>query len=214
MRTENRDKAPIRTMEAPIPLSDVRLVYPLRHAETGAIRDIVIKELKRTPKSEQKQGLDGRYVADTDPKLYIPFPEKEEDEALEHEIDTLRIEVEEKTWTPTLTRPPMPPSVIDELRNKYSVFRDRHDEGWVKAREKSAAKREKETIEREEMMLTPLEELRRLKKLERSRVREEPLSSEILMRIGELMAQNKARLAPVKNVPSMVRYCESAVYNR
>lgn len=206
MLRESGNKNPVRPTEAPFPLSAVRLVYPLRHADTGAIRDVIIKELKRTPRSERKQGRDGRYVADTDPHIYIPFPETEKEDQPEHEIDTLRIEVEEKTWTPTLTRPPMPPSVIDELRNKYSIFRDRHDEDWVKAREELAAEREREARLREEMMLTPLEELQRLKKLKKSEeVVEEPLNSEILMRIGELMAENKERLARAKKGPSVVR---------
>lgn len=166
--------------------------------------------MKRTPASERKQGVDARYIADTEPQIHIPLPKREkEEEPPEHEIDTLRIEVEEKTWTPTLNRPPMPPSVIDELRNKYSIFRDRHDENWMRAREISAAEREKMASEREVMMLTPLEELRRLKKLERSKVMEEPLNSEILMRIGELMAQHKERLAREKEVPRMVRFCKS-----
>lgn len=206
MLKESENQDPIRTTEAPFPLSAVRLVFPLRHAETGAIRDVIIKELKRTPISERKQGRDGRYVADTEPHIYIPFPETEKEDQPEHEIDTLRIEVEEKTWTPTLTRPPMPPSVIDELRNKYSIFRDRHDESWVKAREKLAAEREREARVREEMMLTPLEELHRLKKLKKSEVVKEPLDSEILMRIGELMAENKERLARAKEEPRIVRF--------
>lgn len=194
MLEESTNKNPIQTTEAPVPLSAVRLVYPLRDSETGTLRDIIIKVLKRTPRYERSQGLDGRYIADTDPQIYIPFPKQEEDEQLEYQIDTLRIEVEQKTWTPTLDRPPMPPSVIDELRNKYSIFRDRHNEKWVRAREKSAAEREKAAIEKEELMMTPLEELKRLKKLEKSKVMEEPLNREILMGIGELMAHNKVQL--------------------
>lgn len=164
---------------------------------------MIIKVLKRTPSYERKQGLDGRYIADTDPQIYIPFPKQEEDEPPEHQTDTLRIEVEQKTWIPTLFQPPMPPSVIDELRNKYSIFRDRHDESWVRAREKRAAEREKAAIEKEELMMTPSEELKRLKKLEKSKTMEEPLNREILMGIGELMAHNKAQLVGVKEVPSV-----------
>lgn len=207
MLVESESQDPLRTVEAPIPLSAVRLVYPLRHQETGILQDVVIKELKRTSASQRRKGLDGRYIADTDPPISIPWPTREgkEEELPEHDIDTLRIEVEEKTWLPTLETPPMPPSVIDELRNKYSIFRDRHDESWVRAREERAAERERAASVREVMMLTPLEELRRLKKLEKSNMIEKPLNHKILMRIGELMAQNKAPLARVSEGPRMAR---------
>lgn len=49
------------------------------------------------------------------------------------DADTLRYEVDAQTWTPTLLRAPLPTPVIDELRGKYSVFRTRHDEAFVKA---------------------------------------------------------------------------------
>lgn len=200
MLTEGGSNEPIRTVEAPIPLSAVRLVYPLRDRVTGTLKDVIIRELKRTPRSDQKEGLDGRYIADADPPIYLPFPKREEEEVHEHEVDTLRIEVEEKTWLPTLNRPPMPPSIIDELRNKYSVFRDRHDESWEKARIESAAAREREARVRDEMMVTPLEEFKRLKKLEKSKVKEVPLNNETLIQIGKLMAQNKERLLRAKGV--------------
>ncbi|MCJ1426248.1 hypothetical protein MMC29_004151 [Sticta canariensis] len=204
MLEESHNKNPVQTTEAPVPLSAVRLVYPLRDSETGTLRDVIVKKLERTPSYERKQGLDGRYIADTDPEIYIPFPKQEkEEEPPEHQIDTLRIEVEQKTWSPTLFGPPMPPSVIDELRNKYSIFRDRHDESWVRAREKRAAERAKAAIEKEELMMTPLEELKRLKKLEKSKTMEEPLNREILMGIGELMAHNNPQLIGVKEVPSV-----------
>lgn len=203
MLEEQKDKSPVQTTEAPIPLSAVRLVYPLRDSETGILRDVMIKELKRTPRDERRLGLDGRYIADTDPQIYIPFPKQEEEDPPEHEIDTLRIEVEQKTWTPTLTRPPMPPSIIDELRNKYSIFRDRHDEDWVRAREERAAERERAAIEKEELMMTPLEELKRLDKLKKSKMKKEPLDREILMGIGELMAHKKSQLVGVEAVSSV-----------
>ncbi len=188
------DKRPIRTIEAPIPLSAIRLVHPLPNAETGSMRDVIIKELRRSSNSERKLGFAGRYVAGTAPKLYIPLPKKAKDEPAEHEIDTLRIEVEEKTWTPTLFQPPMPPSVIDELRNKYSIFRDRHDESYVGAREERAAELEEVRRKKEEAMLTPLEEYHWMKKLEKGRMEEKPLEREMLVKIGEVMARNKGGL--------------------
>lgn len=190
------DKRPIRTMELPIPLSAVRLVYPLPNPELGSLRDVIIAELRRSSNGERSLGYGGRYVAGTEPRIYIPFPEKPIEENMEYEIDTLRIEVEEKTWTPTLFQPPMPTSVIDELRNKYSIFRDRHDEGYIRKRDRLASELENERSEKKELMLTPLEEYHRMKVLEKSRIVQKPLDNEILSNIGELMARNAGEIHP------------------
>lgn len=189
------DKRPIRTMELPIPLSAVRLVYPLPNPELGSLRDVIIAELRRSSNGERSLGYGGRYVVGTEPRIYIPFPEKPIEENMEYEIDTLRIEVEEKTWTPTLFQPPMPTSVIDELRNKYSIFRDRHHEGYIRKRDRLAAELENDRSEKEELMLTPLEEYHRMKVLEKSRTVQKPLDNEMLSNIGELMARNAGEIS-------------------
>lgn len=190
------DKRPIRTLELPIPLSAVRLVYPLPNPELGSLRDVIIAELRRSSNGERSLGYGGRYVAGTEPRIYIPFPEKPIEENMEYEIDTLRIEVEEKTWTPTLFQPPMPTSIIDELRNKYSIFRDRHDEGYIRKRDRLAAELENGRSEKKELMLTPLEEYHRMKVLEKSRTVQKPLDDEMLSNIGEVMARNAKEIYP------------------
>lgn len=190
------DKRPLRTMELPIPLSTVRLVYPLPNPELGSLRDVIIAELRRSSNGERSLGYGGRYVAGTEPRIYIPFPEKPIEENMEYEIDTLRIEVEEKTWTPTLFQPPMPTSIIDELRNKYSIFRERHDEGYIRKRDRLAAELENGRSEKKELMLTPLEEYHRMKVLEKSRTVQKPLDDEMLSNIGEVMARNAKEIYP------------------
>lgn len=184
------DKRPFRTVELPIPLSAIRLVYPLPNPEIGSLRDVIIAELRRSSNDERSLGYGGRYVAGTEPRIYIPFPEKPIEENIDCEIDTLRIEVEEKTWTPTLFQPPMPISIIDELRNKYSIFRDRHDKDYIRKRDRLAAEVENERSKKQELMLTPLEEYHRMKMLEKSRIAQKPLDNEMLSNIGELMARN------------------------
>ena len=146
--------------------------------------------MRRSSNGERSLGYGGRYIAGTEPRIYIPFPEEPVEEDLEYDIDTLRIEVEEKTWTPTLFQPPMPPSIIDELRNKYSIFRDRHDESYIRKRDQLAADLENARSEKEEVMFTPLEEYHRMKRLERSRTVQKPLDNAMLNNIGELMAGN------------------------
>ena len=99
--------------------------------------------------------------------------------------------MEEETWTPTLVRPPMPGSVIDELRNKYSVFRDRHDDAFVAGVNRRAARRaslEKIKVAR---MVTPLQEFNKLKRKEKAKEGRKELDEETLRGIGELMARRK-----------------------
>ena len=178
------DKRPIRTYEIPIPLSSVRLVYPLPHPETGILRDVVIKELARDN--------GGRCIAGLTPTTRIPYPEKEPEVHEDYDIDTLRIEVEAKTWVPTLLRAPMPQGVIDELRNKYSKFRDRHDEDFIarKVKEDEDAEEQKKPAK---SMMTPLKELHRKERAEKKARGKPVLDEEMLAKIGEVMARKSAR---------------------
>lgn len=181
----DQDQNPIRSTEASIPLSDVRLVHPLPHPETGILRDVIINSLKRV----QKNGP--RHIDGLKPRTVIPFPPEPESEEQDHEIDTLRIEVEEITWTPTLIRPPMPLSVIDELRNKYSAFRDRHDDEYIANIEGRAAKKEEKEKERIAKMRTPLQDLQKAQRKERRKKGRKPLDEETLSGIGELIARHR-----------------------
>lgn len=156
------------------------------------MRDVVIKELRRN-KNPPKRSTDSRprrYIAGLDPPTMIPYPEKEPEEFEDNDIDTLRIEVEERTWVPTLRRPPMPPSIIDELRNKYSKFRDRHDDSFIakKLREDEEAAEKKKTSAKK--MMTPLKELHRKERAEKKARGKPQLSEETLQKIGEVMARS------------------------
>ena len=131
----------------------------------------------------------------------IPWPKTKPREYKDHEVDTLRSDVEKRTWVPTLLTPPMPETVIDELRNKYSVFRHRHDEEYVA---KKMAEDEEKAKKRGmlEMMRTPLKEANRGERKERKKKGKGTLTREMLMRIGEVMAKKRALLpvAPPQDV--------------
>ena len=68
-----------------------------------------------------------RYFGD----LMIPWPKPDRSQGFDEPPDTLRVDVDVQTFLPTLLRAPMPETIIDELRNKYSKFRDRHDDDFV-----------------------------------------------------------------------------------
>lgn len=193
------EKRPFQTTEASIQLSDVRLVYPLLNPETGIRRDVIINELKKKVVAERPDRPHGpkvtqRYIAGLEPREFIPFPEVTNPEEKDHDIDTLRIEVDERTWVPTLLGPPMPETVIDELRNKYSVFRDRHDDEFIQKKEEGQARLEAWKRRKAEMMLTPLQEFHRKQRAEKRKLGWAPLDKETMKRIGQVMARNGAEV--------------------
>ena len=168
------NQKPYTPLSLPIPFSSLRLVAPLPHPETGIKRDVIINALHlRKRNIAQLRGLEPpeRIIAGVSPAISIPYPEKAKTEEEDHDCDTLRIEVEETTWTPTLTEPPMPPSVIDELRGKYSKFRTRHDEAWLEGkREEDKMAEEKKRWEKLAMR-SPGQEAGRREKGRRKRLR-------------------------------------------
>jgi large subunit ribosomal protein L24 len=183
------DKRPVRSLELPLPLTSVRLVHALTDPETGVTRDVIVKKVvnsriwfdKHTGVRRWSRIIPGLNVK-------IPWPKTEPREYKDYEIDTLRADVEKRTWVPTLLTPPMPETVIDELRNKYSVFRHRHDEEYVakKMAEDEEKAKKKSMVE---MMRTPLKEANRRERRERKKKGKGTLTREMLVRIGEVMAK-------------------------
>lgn len=188
-----RSMEPMVAMPIHIPLSDVRLVYPLPDPETGVPHDVVIERLSPVDRQwdrVKKEWDDGqRLIAGTN--TIIPWPEKLPPEYEDHDVDTLRISVEEDTFRPYLLNPPMPLSVIDELRNKYSKFRTRHDWEYVQKKEAEDARSEKRK-ELGKTMRTPLQELKDVREKEKA-LKEKELSDEQLARIGEVIERERAR---------------------
>lgn len=203
MKTSSQPQAPVQITEAPLPLSSVRLVTPITDPSTGHKRDVIINEITL------EKGR--RYIANyinplSSQRYFIPWPEKEKPEYLDNDDDTLRIDVEQETWVPTLLRAPMPSGVIDELRNKYSKFRTRHEDSYLEMKEDM----DRRTREREgelgwgggtpRVMLTPIQELNRQRRMETRGVEEEnKLTDEVLAGIGETMAR-KGKKLPLTNV--------------
>jgi large subunit ribosomal protein L24 len=170
---EDDDKRLFRSVEKPVPLSSVRLIFPLTDPETGVTRDVIVKKLIIP-------GLN----------IKVPWPRTQPKEHEDYAADTLRVDVEVKNFVPTLLTPPMPGSVIDELRNKYSVFRTRHDPEYIAAKmkedeEKDAAKK------LSEQMRTPLKEVnRRERKLKKAKGKGK-LTKEMLEKIGQVIAKKR-----------------------
>jgi large subunit ribosomal protein L24 len=191
INAEDTDQRPVRTMEQPVSLSSVRLVFPLTDPETGITRDVIVKKLVNGKVSfDRHTGKQkwSRIIPGLDIK--VPWPKKEPKEHKDFLVDTLRLDVESKTFVPTLLRPPMPSSVINELRNKYSIFRTRHDPEYIA--EKIAEDQEKEAKKRlAEEMRTPLKEINRKERKLRKAKGKGKLTKKMLEKIGEVIAKKR-----------------------
>ena len=188
---EDPDKRPVRTIETPVPLSSVRLVHALTDPETGVTRDVIVKKVVNSKIWHDRHNGNvkwSRIIPGLD--VVIPWPKKEPKEHKDYVNDTLRMEVEVKSFVPTLLRPPMPSTVIDELRNKFSVFRTRHDPEYLEVkRQEDAAKEERKKLN--EVMRTPLSEKNRKERKLRKAKGKGSLTPEMLEKIGQVIAAKK-----------------------
>ncbi|KAI0147816.1 hypothetical protein GGR57DRAFT_245358 [Xylariaceae sp. FL1272] len=189
-RQQQPDKHAV-TIELPLPISAVRLVHPILDEATGQTRDVIINQI--LPQNLLTDRLTGerrwnRVVPGLN--ISIPWPEKQPEEHPIHKGDTLRIDVEEKTFVPTLLRPPMPEKVIDELRNKYSRFRTRHAPEYLAKLEAEAKEKEDRKLLMKSME-TPLQEFHKLERENKKKKGKPRLSIEMLEKIGEVIAKNR-----------------------
>lgn len=193
LRQEQNTNEPIMPVSFYIPVEDVRLVYPLPDKETGIPQDVVIDRLERV--NEQwdpvKREWDDGERAIVGTNTLIPWPAKFEPDPIDHPDDTLRISVEEETFRPYLMNPPMPLSVVDELRSKYSKFRTRHDWEFVQKMEARDAREEKrkgliKTVR------TPLQELADMRAKQKAAAERE-LTDEQMAKIGEVISNERSK---------------------
>lgn len=182
----------------PIPVSSVRLVYPIRDSTTGLTKDVIINQLKAVPPNMQSPNmsldrwLHGKKWDRLVPGLnmVIPWPEVQVPEFETTRADTIREQVEERTFHYNLLAAPMPEQVIDELRNKYSRFRTRHEPWFIEQKEREQAVK-KGRAEAIKSMETPLEEFHKRQRELRNTQGEPELSEDMLEKIGKIMAKNK-----------------------
>ncbi|KAI0137288.1 KOW domain-containing protein [Xylariales sp. AK1849] len=186
-------KPPGVNIELPIPISGVRLVHPIRDPKTGVTKDVIINQLKHGGFFHDRQSGQtrwSRFVPGLN--VTIPWPAKPEKEIADHKVDTLRIDVEERSFVPTLLRPPMPENVINELRNQYSRFRTRHDPEFIAGKEaEEQAKKDRGKLM--DSMRSPLQELHRAERERKKKKGKPRLTVEMLEEIGKVIAKNHER---------------------
>lgn len=183
----------------PISIGAIRLVYPITDSETGMTKDAIINELRAiAPNMDSEHmsynrweyGVKWDRVA-SGINVTIPWPEVQAPEFTTHEVDTPRDVAEDRTFHYNLLTPPMPPKILDELRNRYSRFRTRHEEEYVAKKEAQEA-RKKGTHAMLQSMMTPLDEFH-AKNRELKAARGEPqLTDDMLEKLGQIIAKTKA----------------------
>ncbi|RDA85452.1 hypothetical protein CP532_1018 [Ophiocordyceps camponoti-leonardi (nom. inval.)] len=186
--------------EFPISIGSIRLVYPLRHPETGHIRDVVIHQLKAIPANMKSDNMTldrwdyGKKWDRIVPSLnvVIPWPKVEPPKFPTFQGDTFHADVESRTFYYGLRSPPMPPAVLDELRNRYSKFRTRHEQWYIDRHEAEEAAKKAKKAKDVRSMMTPMDELHE-KRQELRQARPEPqLTDDMLEKIGRIMLRRKS----------------------
>lgn len=188
MKRQNGQEGDIVTVDQLISRKDVQLVFPLPDPATGIPRDAVIERL------ETKLFCGETYRVIAGSTTIIPRPpaaEPPKDDQM-FDGDTPRISVDQRTFRPFLLRPPMPPSVIDELRNKFSRLRTRHDYEY-NMRKQAEEAREQARTGVSKTMRTPLQELAQLREKQKKQ-QEKELTRDQLAKIGEAIVQEQARI--------------------
>ncbi|KAH9908113.1 hypothetical protein F4778DRAFT_777475 [Xylariomycetidae sp. FL2044] len=188
-----KDDPPAIAVEMSLPISAIRLVHPVRDEATGVTRDVIINQLvhanvvydRQTGKKRWSRIVPGL-------NLEIPWPRKPEPEYKEYSSDTVRIDAEARTFVPTLLRPPMPETVIDELRGRYSRFRTRHEPEYL-ARLEAEEQAKKDRARLMDSMRTPLQEFHRAERASKKKKGKPRLTVEMLEKIGEVIARNRER---------------------
>jgi len=169
---------PYYTLDVPIPLDDVRLVVGLVDDTTGITRDVLVRHIDVGPPFLERE------VGSTIPKhtryisgenIEIPWSQPKTVQHKDEEQDTLRMEVDAHSWIPSLLSPPFQSSILDELRNKFSKYRSRHDPEWVK--EKLMEDYRQEYL-KSRTLLTPAGELRAKRLAEKENARLAKLDSD------------------------------------
>jgi len=207
IRPDEMDR--VEPYQAPIPVSSVRLVHPLPDPNTGAVRDVVIRELKAVGIIHDRPTKTVTWTRIIPGEnIRVPWPKIAPKQQPEYKGDTKRTDVEERTFVPTLLTPPMPEAVLDELRGRYSIFRTRHTPEYIAKKEAEEAEKQARKKSAQDMLL-PLQEYNRKLREVRRALGQPVLSEEMLEKIGAVIAKNaqlraSGRNAAVDNVQKAI----------
>ncbi|KAJ5736760.1 uncharacterized protein N7483_001885 [Penicillium malachiteum] len=165
------------TMPQPLPISIDNVRHVIALDVNNTTKDHIVQHayaagpyMERS--SDSKLPRFSRYVSGLD--IEIPWPTEPEPQFDVGEFDTRGNEVSKVSWIPSLDAPPFPSTVIDELRNKFSRFRTRHDEEYVK---KMVMEEYRQEYLKSQTLLTPKGEIKQAKALRSAATKAQALDS-------------------------------------
>ncbi|CRG85351.1 hypothetical protein PISL3812_02444 [Talaromyces islandicus] len=136
-------KNAVSSVPISLSINDIRLVVTLEENGTPyeAIAKHVIGGHPFIKRPNDVTPRHTRYIKGEG--IPIPWPNEDVTPTIEdNDVDSLRQEVEHETYVPSMQYAPFESTIIDELRNKYSKYRTRHDPEWVKAKKMEDLKKE------------------------------------------------------------------------
>ena len=161
----------IMSTELPLRFADVRLVMEM--SDEKGRRDVIVRHLRGgAPYHSREYGSNvprhTRYVAGVD--VEVAWPDAEIHEREREEVDTVRLDVEEVTYTPSVQLAPLPPGVENELLNPYRRNRTIHNKEWVQKKivedARSAWYEQRRIVTPREMAMEKMAKVKKVKGLE------------------------------------------------
>lgn len=196
--TKQRETRPVMAAPLPVPVDTVRLVHKLVDEATGRSRDVIVRHIRygapyfqRKPYSPLPRHT--RYIAGEE--IEIPWPEDDAPTYQAYDGDTIRLDVEAQTFTPSLYTAPLRPGIMDELRrDKYSPNRKWHEDDYVRMKILEDARARWYT---ERKVTTPKDELaeekKRLAAERAAQIKKQGVSDQTWSLIEESLKQKESK---------------------
>lgn len=192
---ENYVLEPERYVEDTHPVTGKKVPRYIRPKRTNKLTEEARRKFDALPKEGEPYYGDyysslpkfARFIEGLD--IAIPWPEAKPATYVDNDADTLRIEAETVTFEPSLKEMPMPPSVLDELRNRRSRTRTRHEDWYIEKKDEEAAREE---WRKNTTLAMPKELLRRAKIESKHKDAEKPATEKEERRLAEMIARARA----------------------
>jgi large subunit ribosomal protein L24 len=180
----------------------VRLVVASLDTMTGKVKDEVVQHLRGgepivDPPYGSNTPKHTRYIGKTGTS--IPWPKAQITEVLAEAADTLRIQVDEESFFPSVQHLTVPEGLIDELRSKYSRTRRVHTQDYIRQK---MAEDAKEQWEKRRRMVLPQQEYWEYKAKQKSKLGGPTVTAETLDLIRNTQAARRGEYSQRMGGPS------------
>jgi large subunit ribosomal protein L24 len=199
-----------RPQNLQVSMNDIRLVQRIGDRDVIVDRMLIPEGESQYFEGDREKNVTAheepytRLIPTTDVEIETPPRKDNEDDDSENSSEVLAADsigdgVTAPTFQPDISSPPFHLSIIDELRNKYSKYRLRHDDDFVEkmiAIDTKAELRAKSV----DLMTTPAKDLYRKQKAEAIELaKKQELTNKSLEILGTYMQNNMKDPVPTKS---------------